>query len=365
MDNKDQKLLNKINDLCEKLEQEENPLKRGIYVAKLDFLLARVQKELDIAQIKEEHQQKREEIKQKFNEEKRQKTKDKQDAIVESDSYKRKLIQNSRYDPHSPDFVFFDELNDVGGDWTKLVEELRNNGDEEIANRIETAVSYRQGYEEAEENLEKHKEEGRSIRQEAFLEENKDKIKETSLILKKRVKVNLFTRIFNGIKTGFKEIKRGFQEIIKQTNFELDLDDQVREKRAEENKLALQEIQELDGKYNNEMQALQDLDKEYNKKILELTAKYEEEIKKLQEQYKKPKQELQEKYANLQKEIQSRHIQNVEDFENNKREEFRKRMVNEEASKNTSKIVEDWLKMKEENHQNQDNNKDDNQHINY
>ena len=56
--NKDEKLVEKIEDLCNKIEKEENKLKIGIYKAKLSFLLLKIQKEIDLNEIKEKYEAK-------------------------------------------------------------------------------------------------------------------------------------------------------------------------------------------------------------------------------------------------------------------------------------------------------------------
>lgn len=267
---KNQKLIEKIDFLLEKLEAETNPFKRALYTIKLEHLHLRLQKEINIINIKERFEQERQERIESLNERRKERTLDKMNNILNRNTYAAILNQNSDFDPASPNFAFQDELeNMAGGDINKLIEELRKIGRDQIADRILEAVNTRKEYEQAKEKIEEMKNEGKRTQKEVKKENIKSSIKENALIVKE--KTNIFKRIFNSIKAGINEYKK-----TKEAN-----------KLYEEEKANIQakitgrknrEIDAVNAQYNVELAKIQAL-------IDELNASRDKVISKINEKY--------------------------------------------------------------------------------
>ena len=100
------KLIIKIRELCDKSKSEKNIVKKHFLRFKIRMLATKIQKELDLYNLKEEYRLKAEEIKSK----KDQKQKDDMLAIISINEKikqrERILSSNAEYDYYSPDFMF-------------------------------------------------------------------------------------------------------------------------------------------------------------------------------------------------------------------------------------------------------------------
>lgn len=204
--NKNEKLIEKIDSVIEKLNSEKNPFKRAFYTVKLEMLNARIQKEIDIMEIKEKYEKEKEERLEEANNEIRGNTKEKFNRIKTRDFYRKEMENLSDFDPKSSDFAFRDELDMAGGDIEKLLDGLHNDGNNDIALKIEAAIEAREKYEEAKDDLHQMKSEGFKIQTKTNFENAKSTAKETALVVAKRT--NIFKTFFNAIKKGFEEFNQ-------------------------------------------------------------------------------------------------------------------------------------------------------------
>lgn len=311
--NKDKKLLDKVEKLCQKLETEENALKRAIYSAKLNFLMARIQKELDIIEIKEKYNEEIENIEQFANIRAKEITRTKMKAIQEKKKYSSRLSGIAEFDPTSSDFAFQEELDSVGGDVNKLIEMLKEDGEDVIAESIERACELGKKYDEYDTMLEESKSKRKEIEKE-MKTRKKEKERENKALVSKR-KENIFKRIFNAIKNGIAEYKN--KKIAK---------------KAYENDIS--NFENLENQ--NEEEELEIVNKEYQKKLQEIEADYQKRLENLNEKYEK-----------LKNEVQEPHAKNKEEFRKNKTSEYRASMVNDEAIKKTRELAKKWQETKE------------------
>ena len=291
MANKNEKLMEKVEKLTEKIGGEQNSLKRAIYSVVLESLLGKIQKEIDIRDIKEKYSQEREDRTEEAKNRIKSNTKRKMDLINQRDYYKNQARGLSDFDPDSPKFAFKDELKLMDGDVFKLIDDLRQEGNTELATKIEEAMIARDNHEQAKEELQDLKSEGIKINKQVSRQNAKSSVKETALVAAK--KVNIFKRAFDSIKKGIKEYRETRKE-----NKEF-------KKESKSIKVELQERQ------NEE---LENLNREYEQLMLEL---------------KEKRSEIQERYSRQKSSVKNR-------------ENFAHSLRNQEASERSNTIVQEF-----------------------
>lgn len=321
MNKKDKELSDKINNLLGKLETEGNSLKRGIYTARLNFLIARLQKEIEIINIKKDYQDKRNKLEEEIKNQKATNTSGKSEALQNEEYIEIELKQCSKYDSKSPDFLFKEELDDVEGDVDKLIKQLEEQQHYDLANRIGDAKKKREEYEDVKNQIDKLKETGKEIRKEAKLKKRKSRKDETSLIINKKIKGNIVTRLINAIKKGWGEltrtskIKKGLkQEFIDSNN-----------KNEKHVKKQLKEIED-----------------ERNTKLKDLQNKYDMELKKLKEQYKKDIEKKKKKYADEKYFVKKTRTNVRRKYKKAEEEKFKDKLKDEQATKKIEEVVKEW-----------------------
>lgn len=314
---KDPQLVDKVNNLCELLEAETNPIKKGIYSAQLDFLISRMEKEIDIQTIKEEYIQKRLELKEAYDSKIPTITSSKEKALNDIDKYSREMKRYSRYDPKSPKFAFKFELENAQGNLTEFQMDLIAQDKVDLADRIDKAVLSRENYEHAVSELEQLEEKGYTLQEDLMSEQEQNKKEETSLITQRHKKGNIFTRIFNAIKRGFKVAKgEPYAESTEVSEFDKKIDEQ--NARFEE------DLHSISEKLNDEL------------KKAEQT--YNEQIRACEEQFEQQKSFLEKLYGEQTEIAKSHHEPIIEGFTKARRAKFIE-------SLGVNNTVENWQKI--------------------
>ena len=271
-ENKNQKLIEKVDNVIEKLNAEKNPFKRAFYTVKLEMLNARIQKEIDIREIKEKYEKEKEERLEEANNAIRGNTKGKFNSIKTRNYYENKMEELSDFDPKSRNFAFKDELDMAGGDIEKMLNELHDSGNNEIALKIEEAIEAREKYEEAKDDLHQMKSEGFKIQTKASWENVKSTTKETAIVVAK--KTNVFKTFLNAIKKGiqeFNESRKANKEFKKETyNIKLD----VEERRNSE-------LSDLEAEYQRQKEEYEEIMKKIEDKRAGIDAKYNRESRRV------------------------------------------------------------------------------------
>lgn len=300
-ENKDQQLLDKVNTLCLLLEEETSPIARGIYSAQLDFLISKMKREIDVQTIMEEYTKKREDIKQSFDSKLSLITSNKENTLKSIDRYSNELQRYSRYDISSPEFAFKTELKNAQGNLEEFLINLIIQNKSELASKIDQAYTYRKKYEKALSELKQLEEEGDFLKQDFEYEQSQNKQEETALIKQRQKKGNIFTRIFNAIKKGFK-VAQG-QPYVESPEI-ADIDRQI----DEQNSIFEKDLQSISEQLNEEMKKAEH--------------RYNEQIQACQDQFEQQKEFLEKLYGEQSEKAKSYHEPIIENFTKKKREKF-------------------------------------------
>lgn len=109
-------LMKKVETLIKKVEQEKNPIKQHLLSFKLRMLRGKIQKELDLQNIKEEYETKREMLKTKKEERDQNSIDEIAKLVGRIESLRRQIESNEEYDYESPEFMYPKKLvSEVGG----------------------------------------------------------------------------------------------------------------------------------------------------------------------------------------------------------------------------------------------------------
>lgn len=210
---KSQKLIEKINSLTEKIETEKSPLKKHMLAFRVKMLISRIQREIDINNIKDYYQDLRETSKQ-------QKTDGEivsLDNIAEiTDKIKRlerELRGNEEYDAESQYFMYPAKFVEQSGGVDKLVQRLKQSEKPETkqaAQRIELMAQKRKELESLYEAKEKEQDALSDAQKGYKKQQIQYNIKEKAMIV--REKVNIFSRISNFFKTMGEQAKLYIEE---------------------------------------------------------------------------------------------------------------------------------------------------------
>lgn len=283
--NKDEKLVEKIEDLCNKIEKEENKLKIGIYKAKLSFLLLKIQKEIDLNEIKEKYEAKIKDVDKQVKEISKDITENKKKAILSKKKCVAELNKLAEYDPESSEFVFQEELDMVAGDVDELIKTLRENNEEDVADSIELACYYREEYKECNEELRKNKNKNKEIIDESIKIKKKNKKEYKSHVFKTKKKENIFKQIFLSIKNGWDEYKA-------QDRFKKEYETRKNKFEREQRKKEKEELEELEKEYKQNLEKFQ---KEYEKQLNKLNKEYEKNKIQIKNPYEDKRRKFMEK----------------------------------------------------------------------
>ena len=144
---KAQKLIKKVNELCERCSKENNLVKKHLLKFRLRMLKCRLQEELDLYNLNEKYRIKTEKLKDKKDQEQKNDIK----SIIEiSKKIKQReelLNANTEYDYYSPDFMFpKSTIESCGGinQFAKLLQEDENLIIQDAGKRVEGMIKCRQ-----------------------------------------------------------------------------------------------------------------------------------------------------------------------------------------------------------------------------
>ena len=255
---KAQKLEEKIDKLIGKIEQEKNPLKRHFLSLRVKMITSKIQREIDIQNIREEYADKKDYI-LKRKEKRDDKYFDKVASLTnEINALKRELMADEEYDIDSDYFVYPDRYIEKAGGLKNFAEKLKEskNPDTRYAGKkIESVERKKKRLDKLYSEL--NREENKWDKNESEYKRNNRILnrRETSLIVAR--KLNIFSRIGNFFKNMSEEIKA------------------YREDKAE--------IKDLK---NAQIEDMEILDEEYEKRMQELREEYESQKKILKEEHK-------------------------------------------------------------------------------
>lgn len=245
---KSKQLLEKIDNLTQRMEKEESPLKKHILAFQVKRLIAKIQREIDLNNIRDSYQAKRDELKKS----KEQRELEGVDNIAGLNEQimqlKREINGNEEYDVQSPYFMYPKKYVEQIGGPEALANKMKSSKKvetQQAAKRIENVAQKRKELQELEDKLAKEQEDLEYSNEDYKADQKGLNREEKSLIIKQ--KMNIFSRIGEFFNNMIEEAKL-YREERKQNK-------------------------ELDAKENEEEAAL---DEEYAKKIEELKREQEE-----------------------------------------------------------------------------------------
>lgn len=210
LSDKSKKLIEKVDKLCEKIKEEKNPVKLHMLTFKVRMLQSKIQRELDLQNLKENYQLKRDELK---------KGKDARDIdeieAIDNLSKKIKLKEqeiesNSDVDIDSPDCIYSRKAIESKGGVQGFCDFIKKNGKDDVkitAQRMEHTEQLKQELEELQNQLE----EQQGLLENSEAQYNKDKrglaIEETRMTIAKK---NPFLRVgdfFKAVGAGIADIR--------------------------------------------------------------------------------------------------------------------------------------------------------------
>ena len=245
---KSKQLLEKIDNLTQRMETEESPLKKHILAFQVKRLIAKIQREIDLNNIRDSYQAKRDELK-KSKEQRELAGVDNIAGLNEQImQLKREINGNEEYDVQSPYFMYPKKYVEQIGGPEALANKMKSSKKvetQQAAKRIENVVQKRKELQELEDKLAKEQEDLEYSNEDYKADQKGLNREEKSLIIKQ--KMNIFSRIGEFFNNMIEEAKL-YREERKQNK-------------------------ELDAKENEEEAAL---DEEYAKKIEELKREQEE-----------------------------------------------------------------------------------------
>ena len=210
---KAKKLQEKINLLCDKVEQEKSPLKKHMLTFKIKMLTSKIQKEIDIQNIQAKYNEKRE-LASWSKQNKEEKLLNQIAGLQTDIDYITRYIKgNEQYDYESDNFLYPKEFVESRGGIQEFSENLKQSdkqATQRVAGKIEKVASAREELNALNEQL---KEEQKKL---SKFDVNYDKHinflnrKEKALI--KQEKGNIFSRMGNFFGTMADEAKLYWKE---------------------------------------------------------------------------------------------------------------------------------------------------------
>lgn len=262
---KSEQLYEKVDMLATKIEQEPNVIKRTFYAIRAKLVLAKIQRQIDIQNIKDEYSEKRMDnlIEAELDES------DTTSEIISLNrrinDLKRQIGMYSEYDVNSKSFMFGQSNVERKGGVDNYIARLNQSGrpDQiEAAEKMKFVESLKKELRERQEELKGKQDILRDIDLNTKMSNKSLKTEETALVVKK--KINIFSKISNFFKNVWSGIKEGREQ-----------HEDVKERRQ-------QGMEQDDGKKLTREEALAQLEKEYlnsRESIIQEYARAEEEFK--------------------------------------------------------------------------------------
>lgn len=252
---KTKKLLEKIELLSQKIEEEKSPVKRHILSFQVKMLIAKIQREIDLQNLKSAYEDKRKFL--VIEKEERENGAVDNIAILNSKikALQREMNGNEEYDAESPYFMYPPKYVQELGGVENLIKKLKESQKGEVqqtAIKIDEMAQKRAELNKLYEEL-RTEQDNLEYSQEDYEQNKKDLNKEEKALMI-RQKFNIFSRIGNFFKTMLEEAKLYRQE-----------KNQIRDlktKQKEDEKLVNEEfarrMQELKEEYEKEKQGLRE-----------------------------------------------------------------------------------------------------------
>lgn len=210
---KSKKLVEKVDSLTEKIKSEKSPLKKHILAFKVKMLISKIQREIDLHNIKDHYQ----DLRVSSKEQKERGENASLDNIAQITdkikSLERELRGNEEYDAESQYFMYPSKFVEQSGGIENFVQRLKQSEKPETkqaAQRIELMAQKRKELEGLYEALEQEQDTLNKGQKDYKKQEIQYNIKEKSMILKQ--KVNVFSRISNFFKTMGEQAKLYIEE---------------------------------------------------------------------------------------------------------------------------------------------------------
>lgn len=257
--NKSQKLMDKIEVLAQKIEQEKSPLKRHILAFQVKMLIAKIQREIDLQNLRASYESKREAL--LTDKENREATSIDNIAFLNSKikTLQREMSGNEEYDVESPYFLYPKKYVEQSGGVENLTKKLRESTSAEsqrTARKIEEMARKREELDGLYETLRTEQENLEFSEKDYKQDEKNLKRQEMGLVV--RQKFNIFSRITDFFRNlteqvkEYREEKRGIKELKESQN-----EDEIKLKEMYE-----REMQELKEKYEKAKETARDVHKE-------------------------------------------------------------------------------------------------------
>lgn len=250
-------LMEKINALAEKIENEQNPIKRMLYSIRAKMVVAKLDREIEIQNLEEAFETKkhaRDRIARGDKEDTRSEIIEINQRINELQGM---LRRNTDYDYKRDSFIFGrDEVVRNGGikNYIDILKASGRREQVEAAKKIEEAYHIRSELENLQDELAEKQDLLEDIDKEQKQEDRKDDITKNALVIKKRM--NIFSRISE----FFKDVK----ESVKETFAEY--------KKLRQTKTKSKEIKKENAEVLRNLKA--DIKAEYEQKMKELMEEY-------------------------------------------------------------------------------------------
>lgn len=210
---KSQKLVEKVNLLTEKIETEKSPLKKHILAFRVKMIISKIQREIDLHNIREYYQLLRNSLKS----EKEKSDVRALDNIAELSSKIKKLERelggNEEYDAESPYFMYPAKfVKESGGieNLTKKLKQSKKIESQQAARKIEIMAQKRKELDVLYETL-KSEQDRLDNSQDDYKANQKDYSRQEKMLII-RQKINIFARIGVFFKTMTEQTKLYFDE---------------------------------------------------------------------------------------------------------------------------------------------------------
>ena len=227
---KSKKLLDKIDLLTEKIETEKSPLKRHLLSFKVKRLIARIQKEIDLNNIKDYYQGLKDDLKL----EKEENDAEALDSVaLMTNKIKRlqmELRGNEEYDAESQYFMYPQQFVKQTGGVDKLVEKLKQSShteSQQAAQRIEAMAEKRKEIEAYNKLLEQAQDDLKNGQKDYRKQQIKHTIEEKSMLLRR--KVNFLPGIASFFRTIGEQAKSYIEEKLEDREFKKQQKEEERE----------------------------------------------------------------------------------------------------------------------------------------
>lgn len=204
------KLKTKVGKLVGKIENEKSPIKRHLLAIKINMLIKRIQREIDLQKKKDGYEERRKSLK---DDTKETQAKEQDDVALYASKISRiknEIAANSEYDYTSPTFIYPKDYIRSKGGMKSFVQELKNSDKretQEVAAKIEYIASKKKELRELKAELEKVQNNLSGSQKDYYEKMAQIDSEEKSLIVKERM--NIFKKI-GGLFLAVKQQAKAF-----------------------------------------------------------------------------------------------------------------------------------------------------------